>query len=68
MTADGDNFESYFQPKRQKGSDTLGRSRFNSLSSAILDIATGERSKNNSLEWSPGPFKHLHPMKERIIL
>ena len=66
-TAAGDNFESYFQPKRQKGSDTVGRNRFNSLSSAILDIATGEKSENKSVKWSPGSFKDLHPVKARII-
>jgi len=65
-TAAGDNFESYFQPKRQKGSDTVGRNRFNSLSSAILDIATGERSENKSVKWSPGSFKDLHPVKNTL--
>ena len=61
----GGHLGSHFQPKRQKGAETLGRARFNSLSSAIMDIAKIESIGNTSAVRSPGSVEHLRPVKVR---
>ena len=56
---------SHCQPKRQRGAETLGRTRFNSLSSAIMDIAKIENIGNTNAARSPGSIEHLRPVKVR---
>ena len=48
----------YCQPKRQKGPDNAGRNRFNSLSSAIMDITRIENARNSNGAMVPGPAEH----------
>ena len=48
----------YCQPKRQKGPDNAGRNRFNSLSSAIMDITRIENARNSNGARVPGPAEH----------
>jgi len=48
----------YCQPKRQKGPDHAGRNRFNSLSSAIMDITRIENARNSIGARVPGPAEH----------
>lgn len=62
----GGHLGSHFQPKRQKGAETLGRARFNSLSSAIMDIAKIESIGNTSAVRSPGSVEHLRPVKNTL--
>jgi len=62
----GGNLGSHFQPKRQKGADTLGRTRFNSLSSAIMDIAKTDSIGSTSALRSPGSVEHLRPVKNTL--
>ena len=59
----GANLESYSQPKRQKGVGALGRTRFNSLSSAIMDIAKIENMGNTNAARSLGSVEHLRPVQ-----
>ena len=71
MTADEALFNNdsiaggHCQPKRQKGAETLGRTRFNSLSSAIMDIAKIENIGNTNTLRSPESVEHLRPVKVR---